>query len=272
MKKLVTLTVLCVLLGSVQAQEVLARGGILSSGKADLWGALALGTITMVVGVNVFIATRGVKVMPPAQADEIQQRDYQQLIQRFSVGGDGIVSDEIERFVDKEDLSALDYDGLTIYYVQGVLHTSGTAIAIPELGAQILLVKKDGRFNQLIHTNQVVGVAIDDSEHLGLPIAVPTEESEYEWQPVPHEITADLEAIIQRGHLIHGDVLQQFTGGQLLVASSYTVDKDGKITPLENPRNIFAPASKVTWFDPNAPIPTATKCEQCHDAEFPNEE
>ena len=270
MKKLM---VLCVLLGIMQTQGVQARGGLLSSsGKGDIWGALAIATATMTVGVSVFISTRPVEVTPHLQADTTQQRDYQQLIQRFSVWGEGIASDEIERFVAKENLSALDYDGLTIYYVQGVLHTSGTAIAIPELGAQILLVKKDGRFNQLIHTDQIVGVAIDDSEHLGLPIAVPTEESEYEWQPVPHEITADLEAIIQRGHLIHGDVLQQFTGGQLLIASSYTVDKDGKITPLENPRNIFAPASKVTWFDPNAPIPTATKCEQCHDAEFPNED
>lgn len=268
MKKLVILSVLCIPVAQAQGGKLYKR----------VSNAILLTGMALPFAVTIFIhrnaVVENVEITPSLQADadEVKQRDYQQLIQRFSVWGEGIDSDEIERFVDKKNLSASDYDGLTIYYVQGVLHTSGTAIAIPELGAQILLVKKDGRFNQLIHTNQVVGVAIDDSEHLGLPIAVPTEESEYEWQPVPHEITADLEAIIQRGHLIHGDVLQQFTGGQLLVASSYTVDKNGKITPLENPRNIFAPASKVTWFDPDAPIPTATKCEQCHDAEFPNED
>ena len=262
MKKLIILTVLWV--------PVTQARGLKPSN--DLINAGLLAVIAMSVGTSVYISSRTAHIARPSQADEPQRRDYRRLIRKLSIEGAGITNDDRERFAGEGNLSATDYDGLTIYYVQGALHTTGTAIAVPELGSQILLVKKDGAFNQLIHTDQVIGVAIEDSTHLGLPIAVPTEESEYEWQPVPHEITADLEAIIQRGHLIHGDVLQQFTDGQLLVASSYTVDKDGKITPLENPRNIFAPASKVTWFDPEAPIPTATKCEQCHDAEFPNED
>ena len=263
MRRIVILTVM-LSLGVAQAREMKLPEGVVNAG---LVVAMALP-----FAATIYVNSKNIHVIPPSQADEIQQRDYHRLLQRFSIGGAGITSDDVGRFIDENRLSAADYDGLTIYYEQGVLHTSGTAIAIPELGTQILLVKKDGAFNQLIHTDQVVGVAIDDSEHLGLPVAVPTEESEYEWQPVPHEITADLEAIIQQGHLIHGDVIQQFTGGQLLIASSYTIDKDGKVTPLENPRNVFAPASKVTWFDPKAPIPTATKCEQCHDAEFPNED
>lgn len=264
MKKLVILVVLCIPVAQARGLSTKASNNLVNAGL--------LAVIAMSVGTSVYISSRSVHVVPPSQAAENQQRDYRQLIRQSSLEGGGVTTAGSERFVDTANLSATDYDGLTVYYEQGVLHTSGTAIAIPELGSQILLIKKDGAFNQLIHIDQVVGVAIDDSTHVGLPIAVPTEESEYEWQPIPHEITADLEAIIQRGHLIHGDVLQQFTGGQLLIASSYTVDKDGRVTPLENPRNIFAPASKVTWFDPTAPIPTATKCEQCHDAEFPNED
>lgn len=236
--------------------------------------AILLGVAVVIVGSNVYLSSDQLDRQEQeivAQTESTDDR-YGDLIRQPSISGASIDIADSERFTDGEDLVATDFDGFTIYYEQGSLHTSGTAVALPELGPHILLVKKGGAFNQLIHTDQIVGVAIDDSSHLGLPVAVPTEESEYEWQPVPYETTADLEAIIQQGHLIHGDVLQQFTGGQLLIASSYTIDKNGVVTPLENPRNIFAPASKVTWFDPEAAIPTATKCEQCHDAEFPNED
>lgn len=269
MKRLLLVVLLC-------SSVAHARGLTSLSAKLSsrtLQDATIVGGVVAIVATSIYVSSvQRTHLRSSSQAEASESRDYESLVQQLSIDGVGIDSDDSGRYVDGENLSATDYDGLMIYYVQGVLHTSGTAIAVPELGSQVLLVKKDGAFNQLIHTDQIVGVAIDDNIHRGLPIAVLTEESEYEWQPVPHEITADLEAIIQRGHLIHGDVLQQFTGGQLLVASSYTIDKDGKVTPLENPRNIFAPADKVTWFDPEATIPTATKCEQCHDAEFPNED
>lgn len=269
MKRLLLVLLLCSSVAHARGLTSLAAK--LSGGK--LRDTVIVGGVVVLAAANIYVSSvQRIHLRSSSQAEASESRDYESLIQQASIDGAGIDSDDSGRYVDGENLSATDYDGLMIYYVQGVLHTSGTAVALPELGSQVLLVKKDGAFNQLIHTDQIVGVAIDDNVHRGLPIAVPTEESEYEWQPVPHEITADLEAVIQRGHLLHGDVLQQFTGGQLLIASSYTIDKDGKVTPLENPRNIFASADKVTWFDPDAPIPTATKCEQCHDAEFPNED
>ena len=211
---------------------------------------------------------------PPAierQQSSPPRRDYALLIEDPRVVGSVISLAEAAKFSDIEQLSAEDYDGLIVYYQQGSLHSTAVAAALTELGTDILLIRKNGGFNQLVSIDAVKGVSIADSQYKGLPVAVPSEKNHYEWYPLPSDATysPDYETVARHSHLVQGEVMQAFSGGYLLINASYTIDSSGKVTPLAEPLALFAHVSEVGQLDSEDPIPTAGNCgDQCHAEQF----
>ena len=215
---------------------------------------------------------------PPAveqQQSSAPSRNYTLLLENPQVAGAVIPLTETARFRAMGQLSAKDYDGLAVYYQQGGLHSTGVAAAVTELGTDILLLRKNGGFNQLVPTAAVKGVAIDDSSYRGLLVAVPSEKSHYEWYPLPNDVaySPDYETIARHSHLVQGEVVQAFSGGYLLIKATYATDSTGKVTPLTEPLPLFAHVSAVGQLDPEDPIPTARNCgDQCHAEQFLHED
>ena len=198
----------------------------------------------------------------------LSERDF--LVGNEEIEPRGIESRELSRF-DREELGAFDYDGYVVHYEWEGEHVTAPAAYLDLLGKGLLAMKTDNHPAHIIALSQVQGVQVDDNPQLGKFISVPVAAVELHSTYVAREAVAAQELLTQQhDHVLHGKVAKAFTSGYYLMRASFSVDVHGEVLPLDDPLYFMVYKDNATFVD--VVVPTAQKCEQCHDASFPNEE
>lgn len=208
-------------------------------------------------------------VLAVASQVEIAPEARRLLIGNEELIGQGIMMDSTSHY-ERDDLLASDYSGYVVHYVWEGEHATATAVHLELLGDDLLVLKSNDHPAHIAARHQIMGVRIDDSEYLGKFVSVPVVAAEEHVTHDAHDAVAAQQLLAQQDRTIHGKVAQAFTSDYFLVRASFTVDTHGETTTLADPLYFLAPADKATFVE--VVVPTSTKCEQCHDAAFPNED
>ena len=250
-----------------QALRSVPRVGKVVREKETVKKALLLGG-TLVAAYVLFVGIQRAEVVRSETDSALSEREF--LIGNENLEPRGIELEGLSRF-DREELGAFDYDGYVVHYEWEGEHATAPAAYLDLLGKGLLAVKSADHPVHIIALSQVQGVQIDDNPQLGKFISVPVAAVELHSTYVARDVVAAQELLTQQSkHTLHGKVAKAFTSGYYLMRASFAVDGHGEVLPLDDPLYFMVQEDVATFVD--VVIPTSQKCEQCHDALFPNEE
>lgn len=225
-----------------------ARGGVKSSVK-DRIDKLLIVTSSVVLATAITGADFFVFHKIVALADEHfgykVERAYP-LYQTFS----GVE----QTYVLTNEQSRDDYAGRIIIYEQDGIKSVG--IAWENLPEGILSVERQAGRREIVQERLVQGVMVVEDERRGKPVTFAVEHAERRWSKGELDEDARLLEVLGGNNDFHGNILETFDNGDLLVEVDLVSNDQGNITPYvpatfgngvyaHLPRHFFVHESKV---------------------------